>query len=334
MGWLAAALIARRVAGLPPFAVLSCDNVRDNGRSLRRLAIDYARRVYPHAAGWLEDQGAFPNTMMVDRIVPRTTSQDLADARAAHGFEDGAAVRGEPFMQWVIEDFAAVRPPWEIAGAQFVADVRPFEDAKLRLLNAAHTAFAVFGVLLGYATIAQAAADADLAGYVRALLAHELAPTIRLAPTLDCAEYQRRLWPRFGNAAPGHGTLQVAADTSLKLTQRHLPALRERRVQGQAIDRLALLIAGWLRFLAGRREDGSGYPIDDPRSAQLAPIAAFQGHDAEACARPMLGVDAAFGTLATDAAVVASVARQLARLRDLGVRDALRSPDARDATAA
>ena len=38
--------------------------------------------------------------------------------------------------QWVIEDnFPAGRPAWEEVGAQFVADVTPFEHMKIRILN-------------------------------------------------------------------------------------------------------------------------------------------------------------------------------------------------------
>jgi fructuronate reductase len=323
VGWIAAALVARRAAGLPPFAVLSCDNLRDNGRSLRRLVLDYARRTFPHAARWIEDSVAFPNAM-VDRIVPRALPEDAVDARAAHGFDDAAPVRCEPFAQWVIEAFAGARPEWEGAGAQFVADVRPFEDAKLRLLNAAHTAFAIFGVLLGHATIDAAAADRDIAAFVRALLEEELAPTIEPDPALDLADYQRRLWPRFTNAALAHGTLQVATDTSIKLTQRHLPALRERLAHEQSIDRLALLIAGWIRYLAGRREDGSRYAIDDPLAPQLASLAALQAHDVAGCVRKTLAVAAVFGTLGANQRFAVRVTQQLTRLLHVGVRAALR----------
>jgi fructuronate reductase len=323
VGFIAAALVARRAAGAAPFAVLSCDNLRDNGRSLRRLVLEYAQLAFPDAARWIEEAVAFPNAM-VDRIVPRALPQDHADARAAHGYDDAAPVRCEPFAQWVIERFDGARPEWEAAGAQFVADVRPFEDAKLRLLNAAHTALAIFGVLLGHATIAEAAADADIAAYVRALMQQELAPTVAADAALDVADYQRRLWPRFANTALGHGTLQVAMDTSLKLTQRHVPVLRERLARGQPIDRLALLIAGWIRYLAGQREDGSAYKVDDPLAPQLVSLAARQTQDPAGCVRKTLAVAAVFGTLGADAVFAARVTQQFTRLLHLGVRAALR----------
>ena len=97
---------------------------------------------------------------MVDRIVPATTPADLDALEAAHGYRDAAAVGGEPFRQWVIEDrFAGRRPPWDLAGAEFVADVTPFEHLKMRVLNAAQSTLAYLGVLAGHAHTFDAVAD-------------------------------------------------------------------------------------------------------------------------------------------------------------------------------
>ncbi|HYS15124.1 MAG TPA: mannitol dehydrogenase family protein [Burkholderiaceae bacterium] len=323
VGWLTATLVARRQAQVPPYAVLACDNLRDNGHTLRRLVLDYAQRTFPHVASWLADAVAFPNTM-VDRIVPRTIAQDRLDAQAAHGYVDELPVRCEPFTQWVIEDFAGARPEWEIAGAQFVADVRPFEDAKLRLLNAAHTAFACFGVLLGHATIAQAATDPDIAAFVRRLMTEELAPTLMRAPALDPVAYQARLWPRFGNAALGHGTQQVAMDTSAKLAQRHVPVMFERRARGEGIECIAVVVAGWIRYLAGRDESGSTYPIDDPLAAPLTELATAWRTDPRASVERFFALETVFGELRNDKLAQDAVVRQLERIAANGVRAALR----------
>ncbi len=44
------------------------------------------------------------------------------------GVDDHGLVAGEAFRQWVIEDrFAGGRPPWELAGAELAADVRPYD---------------------------------------------------------------------------------------------------------------------------------------------------------------------------------------------------------------
>ena len=77
--------------------------------------------------------------------------------------EDAGAVFTERFSQWVIEDrFAGTRPAWEHAGAQIVADVAPYETAKLRMLNGAHSALAYLGLERGYEYVHQAIADPDV----------------------------------------------------------------------------------------------------------------------------------------------------------------------------
>ena len=59
-------------------------------------------------------------------------------------------VKAEPFLQWVIEDrFCGPRPDFEALGVQLTASVAPWEEAKLRLLNGAHSAIAYLGGLAG-----------------------------------------------------------------------------------------------------------------------------------------------------------------------------------------
>ncbi len=76
----------------------------------------------------------------------------------------------EPFSQWVIEDrFPAGRPHFEDSGATLVADVAPFELAKLRLLNGSHSTLAYLGYLAGLETIAEVMADENFARLVAGL---------------------------------------------------------------------------------------------------------------------------------------------------------------------
>jgi fructuronate reductase len=140
-------LALRKERGLPGVTLLSCDNLADNGKQLKRLLNQYLAKHAPELADWVEARCTFPCSM-VDRIVPATTAADLAAAQDAMGWgellKDEAAVVTEPFSQWVIEDkFAGPRPRWEDHGAEIVTDVRPYETAKLRMLNGAHSALAL-----------------------------------------------------------------------------------------------------------------------------------------------------------------------------------------------
>jgi fructuronate reductase len=102
-GFLVRALQRRRDAGQPPFTVLTCDNLPENGRLVRRAVLDLAGRIDPALADWIADEGRFPATM-VDRITPATKPEDIERLAQKIGYRDEAPVMCEPFRQWVVED--------------------------------------------------------------------------------------------------------------------------------------------------------------------------------------------------------------------------------------
>ncbi len=273
LGFLAAALRARRAAGTPPFTVLSCDNLPSNGRTTHRVLSRFCRRLDPELGNWVEAELACPDSM-VDRIVPATTDADRARIGGMLGMQDAWPVIAEPFTQWVIEDrFPHGRPAWEQAGATMVADVRPYEDMKLRLLNASHSSIAYLGQLAGWETVADAMEDAALRAHVSALM-QEAATTLRMPPGMDLDGYRNALLERFANPALRHRTAQIAMDGSQKLPQRLLASAQDRLAAGQGVERIALGVAAWLRFLQGRSDGGAALELNDPLAARLRAAAA------------------------------------------------------------
>ena len=325
IGLLAAGLDARRRAGAEPITVISCDNLPANGRLLRGLVGEFAQAARPGLGPWLDDAVGFPCTM-VDRIVPATTDADRAAAAAALGLEDQGVVVAEPFRQWVIEDdFRAGRPEWDAAGAELVADVAPFEEMKLRLLNAAHSALAYLGFLAGHRYIRDAVADPPFVRMVQALHA-EVIPTLRTPSGTDLAAYCRTLIRRFANPGIAHETRQIAMDGSQKLPQRLLGSVRDRLRTGASVEALALAVAGWMRYATGIDEAGDAFPVADPMAARLAETAAKAGRDAEALARGYLGIESIFGAdLPMATPFVDAVRRALADLLTDGTRATLTS---------
>ena len=295
VGLLVAALDARQRSHAKPFTVMCCDNLPHNGALVRGLVLAFANERSRELAQWIEDQVRFPSTM-VDRIVPATTDADIADNDAVLGVHDAAPVMHEPFRQWVIEDtFAAGRPAWEQVGAQLVDDVEPFEAMKLRLLNASHSALAYLGFLAGYEFIYQVAAQPEFVAYMRALMRDEVAPTLALPDGVDVAAYQDALVERFRNPALPHRTQQIAMDGSQKLPQRLLGTVRDNLAAGRSIDRLALGVAAWMRYVAGVDEAGRTIKVADPLAADFARVASEHRGDPAALARGLLGVKAVFG---------------------------------------
>ena len=211
---------------------------------------------------------------MVDRIVPATTDADRAKARSLLGVDDAGVVTTEPFRQWVItDDFAAERPPWELAGAVLALDVAPWETAKLRLLNASHSLLAYLGSLRGYATIAESVRDDALAGATRRLMYDDVLPTLAAPDGLDLPDYCEQLMTRFANPALLHSTAQVAMDGSQKLPNRVLGTIRDRFAAGATPHAAALVVAAWMAYVASAAAGESRLPLDDPLRDRLAAAA-------------------------------------------------------------
>ena len=159
LGRLVLALAARRAAGAGPLAVVCCDNLSNNGTVAHNAVAGMAGAWDAGLAGWIDANVSFVSTS-VDRITPRTTAADIAAVQAACGYRDNSPVVAEPFSNWVLSgDFPAGRPRWEDAGAVFVAEIEPYENRKLWLLNGAHSLLAYAGQLRGHTTVAQALAD-------------------------------------------------------------------------------------------------------------------------------------------------------------------------------
>ena len=293
-GLLVRALELRRAAGLRPFTVLSCDNLPANGETTARVVVGFAALRSPDLAGYIEKEVAFPSTM-VDRIVPATTDDDRVLVRAATGLSDAWPVVTEPFTQWVIEDrFPTGRPAFDEAGAQFVADVRPFELMKLRMLNGSHSTLAYLGYLAGHAFVSDAIADPDFHALIRGLMNDEVMPTLS-REVGDLAAYRDALLARFANPALKHRTWQIAMDGSQKLPQRLLGTIRDRLASGQPITRLALGVAGWMRYVTGIDEQGRTIDVRDPLAVKLHDIASAAGGKPDRLLDGLLGLREVFG---------------------------------------
>jgi fructuronate reductase len=263
-GRLVAGLAARRDAGAGPIAIVSCDNLSDNGDVARRAVLDLAGAVDGSLRRWVEDHVSFVTTM-VDRITPRSTDDDRAAVATATGFADASPVVTEPFAEWVVSgDFPAGRPRWEAAGATFVDDVRPFEARKLLLLNGSHSLLAYAGSLRGHTTVAEAIADPTCRAWVEQWW--DDASRHLTLPGADIAAYRSALLERFGNGAIRHLLAQIAADGSQKLRVRVAPVLRAERAGGRVPAGATRILGAWLLHLRG-----SGPPVDDAGVSAVRP---------------------------------------------------------------
>jgi mannitol 2-dehydrogenase len=249
----------RRDRGIPPFTVMSCDNLPGNGHVARQSFTAFARLVDPELGAWVGREVAFPNSM-VDRITPVTTDETRRYVAETYHLTDAWPVICEDFTAWVLEDqFTLGRPPYEDAGVVLVPDVTPYEQMKLRLLNAGHQAIAYFGYLMGYRFAHEAIGDPAIAALVSRYMKDEAEPTLAPVPGIDLDDYQRSLLARFSNRYVPDTLLRLGTDGSDRMAQFLLPVVRDRRARGLPSPRSAAVVASWAAFARG--VDAAGAPI-------------------------------------------------------------------------
>ncbi len=126
-GVLVQALKLRRQKGIPPFTVMSCDNLPGNGKVAKDAVVGLADLNDSKLARWIEQEVSFPNGM-VDRIATVTTDQQREKLIHEFGIYDQWPVFCEPFRQWVLEDqFSMGRPSFEKVGVTFTKEIAPFK---------------------------------------------------------------------------------------------------------------------------------------------------------------------------------------------------------------
>jgi fructuronate reductase len=274
IGFLVGGLRRVRAAGRRPPTILCCDNLPQNGTTLRRALVDFAALGDDRLAAWIEAELACPNSM-VDRIVPATTDLDREAVRQALGVDDAGVVSCEPFGQWVLEArFGGEMPDLAAVGVEIVAQTAPYERMKLRVLNGTHSAIAYLGQLIGLEHVADVVADPMLRAFLVRLMTREIGPGLDQLPPAVIAAYPGMLMRRWDNPAIRHRTAQIAMDGSQKLPQRWIATLEEALSVGRPVPCLTFALAVWFRYLGGLDEQGREIPISDPRASELTALAA------------------------------------------------------------
>lgn len=323
-GLIVRTLELRRARAIPPFTVLSCDNLPANGETTAHIVEDFAALRSAALAAYIARDVAFPSTM-VDRIVPATTEDDRKLVQTATGWSDAWPVMTEPFSQWVIEDrFSGGRPPFEAAGGELVKDVRPFELMKLRLLNGSHSSLAYLGYLSGYEFVSEAISDPLFHTFIHALMTEEVMSTLPQKPD-NLESYRDALLERFRNPALRHRTWQIAMDGSQKLPQRLLGTIRDRLARDASIDRAALGVAAWMRYVTGIDEHGRAIDVRDPLAERLRTITDAAGNAPAKLVDGLLGVREVFGDdLPRSEYLRSRLVNHVTSLFQLGARETLR----------
>ncbi len=320
-GLVVEALARRRQRGVPPFTVMSCDNLQGNGHLSQRSFTASATLRDPDLGAWVGREVAFPNAM-VDRITPVTTPNDIALVRDRFGVDDAWPVVCEPFTQWVLEDrFPTGRPPLEDVGVQLVQDVEPYELMKLRLLNASHQALCYFAYLAGYRLVHEACQDPLWARFLRQYMDAEATPTLEPVPGVDLDTYKSTLLERFSNAQVRDTVARLCAESSDRIPKWLVPVVHAQIASGGPLHRSAAVVASWARYAEGVDEQGNPIELVDRLADRLQERARRQREEPLA----FLADRALFGDLVDDERFVAAYLSALESLHRDGARATLQA---------
>lgn len=305
-GAVCAILRARKAVGAGAITLLNCDNLRHNGDRFRAGLLEFIERAGDaDLLAWVNANTRCPNAM-VDRITPRPPPELRARVKAATGRDDAAPVTGESFIQWVIEDnFAAGRPDWGRVGVELVESVQPYEEAKIRILNATHSCVAWAGTLIGLGFIHEGTHNAAIRKMAYDYVTDDVIPCLSPSP-IDLAAYRDVVLDRFGNPAIRDTNQRVAADGFSKIPGFIAPTVRERLAAGQGIDSVAMLPALFLAFLQRWHKGTLPYAYQDQGMDEAVAHAICDAADpvAALCAGAAL-----WGSIAGDARLVDAVRR-------------------------
>jgi D-arabinitol 4-dehydrogenase len=248
-GAIGAVLRARLERGTGPVTLMNCDNLRSNGERFRGGMLEFLDRRGEHELKqFVLEQTTCPSSM-VDRITPRPLADVAARVREATGFDDACPVMGESFIQWVIEDdFRAGRPAWEKVGAEMVDSVLPYEEAKIRILNASHSCIAWAGTLVGLEFIHEGTNDDEIRKMAYDYVTDDVIPCLSPSP-LDLAAYRDVVLDRFSNPYIKDTNQRVTADGYSKIPGFIVPTLSELLARHATPAATAMLPALYYLFL-------------------------------------------------------------------------------------
>ncbi len=303
MGQITALLYERFNHGGHPIAMVSMDNVVNNGSRLHETVLTYANFWEKHG---LVDSGfidylnnpkavSFPWTM-IDKITPRPDNsvrdmlkkvgfEDVEDIITARGSFVSPFVNAEESEYLVIEDvFPNGRPNLEDGGVIFTDrdTVNKVEKMKVcTCLNPLHTALAIYGCLLGYNRIYQTMEDPILKRLVEGIGYEEGLPVVVNPGIIDPKEFiDEVIKIRFPNPFIPDQPQRIATDTSQKLGIRYGETIKAYASRDDLdvndLTLIPLVIAGWLRYLMSVDDKGNRMELSpDPLLEEL--LVNFQG---------------------------------------------------------
>jgi mannitol 2-dehydrogenase len=315
-GYLTQAFKLRKKRGLPGCTILSCDNIKSNGDTIKKSFFEYVRKNEPELLPWIINNTSFPNSM-VDRITTVTNSKDIDYLKKGFATYDQWPVVCESFTDWIIEDdFLFEKPNWEKVGVRFVKNIAPFENMKLHVLNAGHSVLGILGTLHGYTKVHEVANDIDFMLFLENFITLEVSPTLTNIKPEAITIYKEELITRFKNPYINDELSRICKESSTKIPIFILPTILKQLETNKAIDCAAFIIAAWCKYNDGVDDQENPYQIIDSLSNKLIRTAARSHQNPEL----FLEINSVFKDLNKEALFVEKFTKHLNTIRTAPIK--------------
>ena len=231
-GGLVSILRARMHSGAGAVTLMNCDNLRHNGERSRAGLLQFIDALGDAALkAWVEQNTSSPNAM-VDRITPRPTPDVAERVKAATGWDDKAAIMGESFIQWVIEDnFIAGRPPGSRWAWRWCSRWTPMKKPRSACSMPPTAASPGPAPWWATSTSTKARTTAAIRRMAYDYVTDDTIPVLdtpEKPSPLDLRAYRDVVLDRFGNPAICDTNQRVAMDGYSKIPGFIVPTIRER----------------------------------------------------------------------------------------------------------
>ena len=296
MSIVAAGLWARFHADKTPLALVSMDNVSQNGKKFRASVLEVISEwnkrglVDNDFFAWVSDESrvSFPWSM-IDKITPRP-SEEVADDLEKEGVKNMQPVTTSkrtyiaPFVNaegpqyLVVEDsFPNGRPLLEKAGV-YMTDretVNASERMKVTVcLNPIHSALGPYGVLLGIEKFSDVMKDPDLLELANIVGPKEGMPVVVDPGIISPEAFMKELMEdRFVNPYLPDTNQRLCTDISQMLAIRFgvtTKAYMKKDGTAANLKGVPLAAAGWLRYLLQIDDEGKPFELaPDPANEEL-----------------------------------------------------------------
>jgi len=272
--------------------VIPCELINHNADTLKKVLLQYCElwNLEKDFAGWLNEACTFHNTL-VDRIVPGYPKDEVEEFRNKLDYQDNFMVAAEPFFLWVIEGDEKLKEKLPFAktnlDVKIVADMQPYRNRKVRILNGIHTAMVPFSIMYGNETVQETVVDPFTMEYVSEIAFNEIVPALDMDKE-ELQSFTEEVLDRFRNPFIRHQLSDIALNSVSKFKVRVLPTILEYfNKNGKLPYHLVFGFACLIRFYKGSW-NGKPLPVKDSEEIMEAFAKAWNKTEAGKTAEEVL----------------------------------------------